>query len=78
MNHMEMCIHEKVMNEKAQSIAHNAEISHLLCSAVQNRLILKENTLFEAIKAKNCILMCLRKRTKDVAISIDLLKRAKF
>ena len=42
MNHMEMCIHEKVMNEKAQSIAHNAEISYLLCSAVQNRLRLKE------------------------------------
>ena len=42
MSHMEMCIHEKVMNEKAQSIAHNTEISPLLCSDVQNRLRPKE------------------------------------
>ena len=25
MSHMEMCIHEKEMNEKAQSLANNAE-----------------------------------------------------
>ena len=34
MSHMEMCIHEKVINEKAHSTANKSEISPLLCSLV--------------------------------------------
>ena len=35
MSHMEMCIHEKEMNEKAQSLANNAEIKRYFPCFVQ-------------------------------------------